>query len=119
MSKRWVSEETLLMESGEELRIRRASDGAYVQWLCGEAARFDWAKLAEAIAYIEMFPSDVWVNQQSSGGTGFATLLEGDRLWIAPRGQGAEIVSWADLKAALLDAQAAAEERAAADKAGA
>jgi len=109
---RWVSEESIALESGERLCIRRRPTDVVVSWYCGDEAIFSSGRLREAIAYIEMFPSDVWVRQHSSGGTHFETRLDGDRLFVLPNGGDEEVVdSWADLKAALLDAIAAADKK--------
>lgn len=109
---RWVSEESIAFESGEHLRIKRRSTTVAVTWYCGDEAVFRSGKLPEVIAYIEMFPSDIWVRQESSGGTHFETRLDGDRLFVRPNGGSEEVVdSWTDLKAALLDASAASDQK--------
>lgn len=111
--RRRTTEEAIPTESGSDLLVRRRDEGVQVTWLCGDTVRLSWSKLREAIAYVEMFPDDVWVYQQPTSGQSFSTRLDRDRLAISPgdvRANGIEVVRWSELRDALEEALDAASD---------
>lgn len=108
--RRRTTEEAIPTESAQDLLVRREYGGIRATWLCGDSVFFDWATLRKAIAYVEMFPPDIWVYQQSSDGTGFTTRLDGERFHITPgemNGANVDVVHWSELKASLEEALSA------------